>query len=792
MLIVDSVRFKELAMRFAAVRVSLFFLFLALLTGVTLLVVSLFEVAASVQRSAQAQALPTVSVSCPDAVAAVGRDDAPGSVECTFSVSPPSGGLTVKYEVTGVGSRSLGYQQSVVVASASEVDRVYYLSEATEITVRVVADSAYSVGSPSEATIAVGTSSAYSGAGLHVNEAEAFDGYTLLTNAHHTGSYLIDNQGRIAYSWNGSSHLSRLLDNGNLLNGNPKSKVTEVSPDGTVVYQHATNNYHHDVVKLANGNFLFINSDYHSRAESIAAGANPACLGSEGLKVDSIIEIQPTGSSGGSVVWQWNVWDHLIQDYDATKDNYGTVVDHPELIDINYGLCQINNSNNGFLTNPHHLTHLNSIDYNASLDQLLITSRHFSEVWVIDRSTTTAEAATSAGGNNDMGGNLLYRYGNPRTHQNGNKSDQRLFRPHNAHWIPSGLEGAGNVLIYNNGHEHPGFLRNYASVDELAFPSSGHTYLRAGGGFMLPTLLWTHRLAENTWIMSNAQRLPNGNTLIVEGNHARISEVTSDGTVVWHYLSPLARGTEVLDHGASPSDPSDVWVYRAYKYAVDHPGIAALTLTPPAERTPLAPADPEVSIAADGDVTEGSRASFTVSASPAPAAALTVTVNVIASGNFGVTIGSRTVTIPTTGSATLNVVTADDSTDEADGSVTVTVTDGAAYDVDSSASTATVNIADDDDTPLAQGEPAELQCSTCLNCRRAGWFRGSGDPAARSESSSSCGQAGVDAQHCPVDSMGFIGGQVGHCRGDVVGLCHSPKAHATPHQLHVGPVGKAE
>ncbi len=108
------------------------------------------------------------------------------------------------------------------------------------------------------------------------------------------------------------------------------------------------------------------------------------------------------------------------------------------------------------------------------------------------------------------------------------------------------------------------------------------------------------------------------------------------------------------------------------------------------------PSVPVVSITAGSDVTEGSSASFTLTANPAPTADLDVTVAVSASGSYGVTTGSRTVTIPTTGTATLNVATTGDTVDEANGSVTVTLTDGAAYDLDSSASSATVAVSDDD------------------------------------------------------------------------------------------------
>ena len=48
-----------------------------------------------------------------------------------------------------------------------------------------------------------------------------------------------------------------------------------------------------------------------------------------------IIEVRPTPPAGGEIVWQWHVWDHLIQDFGSTKANFGIVEDHPELIDIN-------------------------------------------------------------------------------------------------------------------------------------------------------------------------------------------------------------------------------------------------------------------------------------------------------------------------------------------------------------------------------------------------------------------------------------------------------------------------
>ncbi len=136
---------------------------------------------------------------------------------------------------------------------------------------------------------------------------------------------------------------------------------------------------------------------------------------------------------------------------------------------------------------------------------------------------------------------------------------------------------------------------------------------------------------------------------------------------------------------------------------------------PPTTTTTLPPPPPvpEVSITAGSTVTEGSNATFTLAASPVPSAALQVNVNVTASGDYGVTAGSQTVSIPTSGSATFTVATSGDSTDEVDGSVTVTLAAGTGYDLDSSASSATVAIADDDNPlPLLTPEVSITAGST--------------------------------------------------------------------------------
>ena len=120
--------------------------------------------------------------------------------------------------------------------------------------------------------------------------------------------------------------------------------------------------------------------------------------------------------------------------------------------------------------------------------------------------------------------------------------------------------------------------------------------------------------------------------------------------------------------------------------------------------TPVTPT-PEVSVTAGSGVTEGGNAEFTITASPAPAANLPVSVTITASGDYGAATGQRTVTIPTGGSATLTIATSDDAADEADGSVTATVNNGDGYTVSGSQGAGTVNVADDDATPVTPVAP---------------------------------------------------------------------------------------
>ena len=214
----------------------------------------------------------------------------------------------------------------------------------------------------------------------------------------------------------------------------------------------------------------------------------------------------------------------------------------------------------------------------------MVSVRHFGEIWIIDRSTTTEEAAGHSEGKGGKGGDLLYRWGNPRAWQMGTVADQQLFGPHNAHWIEPGLPGAGNVLVFNNGWEFGEFRRGYSSVDELRLPAEGYNYRREPGkphGPERPEWIFHAAISADfyTGAWGSAQRLPNGNTLFCYGQLGIIWEVTPAGRTVWKYLNPaLAEGPARQDDLLGRQSTNTV--YRAYHYPPDYPGLAKLDLTP--------------------------------------------------------------------------------------------------------------------------------------------------------------------------------------------------------------------
>ncbi|MBN2730126.1 MAG: aryl-sulfate sulfotransferase [Bacteroidales bacterium] len=437
--------------------------------------------------------------------------------------------------------------------------------------------------------------------GLFQNSAESYNGYTLFAPLSYTETYLIDNCGKLIYSWSSSykpGNSVYLTDDGYLLrtgclnnttftSGGSGGIIEKIDKNNNIVWSYTISDtnqcQHHDIALLPNGNILAIVWDSYAEANAIANGRNPSTV-SGSLWAEKIVEINPTNDS---IVWEWYVWDHLIQDYSASQSNFGVLADHPELIDINFTNMAASED----------WLHMNAIFYNVEFDQIAVSLHNTHEIWIIDHSTTTAEATGHSGGNYGKGGDLLYRWGNPQAYDCGTANDQMFFGQHDVRWIPNGYEGEGMIMVYNNGTNRPG--GNYSTIDAFipAVDSLGNYTMTPGSACPPTALSWQYIASNPTDIysgsISGAERLSNGNTLICEGNSGHFFEVDSNGVIVWDYVSPVSIFGPMTQGdtpgGIPPSGrPNDV--FRCKRYSADYSGLATYDLTPgdPIELNPIA------------------------------------------------------------------------------------------------------------------------------------------------------------------------------------------------------------
>jgi hypothetical protein len=422
--------------------------------------------------------------------------------------------------------------------------------------------------------------------GIFLNTEESFNGFTLFTPFSSTNTYLINNCGEIINKWESDFTPAAsvyLLENGDLLRtsqiNNPNinfggigGKIEKYDWDNNLIweYDYSTDliSQHHDIYPLQNGNVLILAVTTITESEAIANGRDPTKIIAGKIYNEQIIEVQPTGSSGGVIVWEWNMSDHLIQDFDATKNNFGVVADNPQLLDFNYL---------GFGDGDFTWLHANSMQYNEQLDQIILSTRLLSEFYIIDHSTTTAEAASNSGGTYDNGGDFLYRWGNPQAYQRGTELDRKLFGQHTPHFIKEGLNDAGKIMIFNNGiTRDPSFSEIFIITPPTSSP--GFYTLNSGSNYgpENPDYIYSNPSNFYSPILSNGQRLANGNILICEGNSGHFFEIDTDGNIVWEYVNPDTL-FGILTQGEIPSGNS---VFRVERFALDYPAFDGRNLEP--------------------------------------------------------------------------------------------------------------------------------------------------------------------------------------------------------------------
>lgn len=412
-----------------------------------------------------------------------------------------------------------------------------------------------------------------------------YDGYVFWHNADEIGddvinnTYLSDAAGNIVHVWptelTGGGTPAYLLDSGRVVRTGVRDKdyarsgpvvssdtLQVVEQDGTIAWEVSAKDlgdflFHHDIEPMPNGNFLV--TTYHpiDADEARAMGWDPG--EKDRVWSDGVVEIQPDYDTGAAaIVWRWLFADHIVQDRFPGRPNYGLVAETPHRIDPHYPAS--------YAPSGDVRQHINSIDYNAELDQIALSVFIYNEIWIVDHSTSIAEARTSSGGRSGMGGDLLYRYGNPEAYDRGQAEDRIFLKQHDANWIDAGLSGAGDLLVHNNNTVlKPNALglsgengrtgaeiseKGVSEIYQLRLPvKPDGTYGRSEDGSFAAEHVWVWQSPEYfAAFQGGARRLENGSTFLTDTEGRLALEVDADGDIVAEYK------------GAAPS-------FKAFKYS---------------------------------------------------------------------------------------------------------------------------------------------------------------------------------------------------------------------------------
>lgn len=365
----------------------------------------------------------------------------------------------------------------------------------------------------------------------------AYDCYVLFSGPDGV-SRLIDLSGEVIHEWPYAGVPPRIVDpahNGgrlgdigvqiSVLEDSPggiyaNRSVGQVSWGGEVLWEWGEDapggaaRQNHDWELLPDGNRLLLVT-----IPRVVPALGDATVGDQG-----IYEVTP----GGEIVWTWCAGDHL--------DGFGLsdagweylracVARRPDDV---WGYLEMNSIKT---LGPNHWYDADPASVFAP-DNILFSSRKANVVGLVDRGS----------------GEIVWRLGPyfdaPPGAEHQRINTFRVPRPldqisgqHNPHMIAEGLPGAGNVLLFDNqggaGYP-PAPLGIYAGSRVLEIDPSTRE------------IVWQYSAEDSgqpSWafhssFVSNAQRLPNHNTLITEGMRGRIFQVTSGGEIVWEYRSP--------------------------------------------------------------------------------------------------------------------------------------------------------------------------------------------------------------------------------------------------------------
>lgn len=253
----------------------------------------------------------------------------------------------------------------------------------------------------------------------------------------------------------------------------------------------------------------------------------------------------------GNVVWEWSCTDHF-NEFGFSEIQKNSIYRNPNIIDSGLkGQGDLFHINSASYVGPNKW--FDSGDMRFCPENIIMCSRETNIIFIIEKKT----------------GKIVWKIGPDYTILKELRMLGIIIGCHNAHIIPKGLPGEGNLLVYDNGG-----WAGYGLPDQLS--KTGNLSCHRDYSRVLefdPTTLeikWElnpHKLGfNNTFnehyfyspLVSNAQRLPNGNTLITEGTDGRIFEITKDFEIVWDFYSPYYDKANIN------------MIYRSYRIPYDY------------------------------------------------------------------------------------------------------------------------------------------------------------------------------------------------------------------------------
>jgi hypothetical protein len=368
---------------------------------------------------------------------------------------------------------------------------------------------------------------------------QQWDGKTLLAVLSQTNAILIDTNGITVHTYTGTTgDVNRYTavmipgSNGSIYrtcgtqytinpqHGGMYAKIQRLDYNSNVTWEWSCNTptscLHHDLVPMQNGHLLVSVAEVKSKATVEAAIGTTLITGNANFLIERILEIEPVGTNSANIVWQWTMWDHLIQTYSVGGPNYyPSLSAHPELFNVPSSQTHFD------------LVHMNGMDYNPMLDQISFSSPLRQEWYIIDHSTTTAEAASHSGGKSGRGGDLLYRWGKPSNY-GVPSATTILYYNHDAHWIKEDCPDANMLSGFCNGCG--------STVDHVFTPRVGFNYTIVPGAAYTPTSYTSRYVCGGGgggW--GNSEQFPNGNQMINVASSGAVIEVTQQGAITWTY-----------------------------------------------------------------------------------------------------------------------------------------------------------------------------------------------------------------------------------------------------------------